>query len=427
MLARSKLSPPLATLLLLLVLSFRSAHSRELTFSRETLLGLWPEALNIYPLHQNLIATSSLPYNYTATREYSPNWCPAPLLPVYRNLRNSRFRSEVEVLGCCPENYTGYTRGGVYNRIDGCCPPNTTACPLARLESPYQRMAGCANPGETCCNERICSIGEICCNFVQSLCCKKPEGYLSADTAYQATFNETCEFVVRGRLEETEIPVVIHSSKCPNTTFTNVCASNVTMLFDCPFGNSTCFNSSNPCFNLLFGYPSPCRYANFTCPAHMDCVYNALLPGNPPFDQPIFPVGCCPPGHDPCFDQDHPTVLLGCADPSLNETCCGRFRCPDQTFCCNETITLNTPLSSSSSIPFLHPDYTPTTTTNSTVYYGCCSDPGFCCSKRRTVPSSNSTAPHAEFYCGYYQNASTSDPCSLSLSHFRVGKKLLIP
>ncbi len=262
--------------------------------------------------------------------------CP-PNMHAVRSERRE-FRG---VLGCIPVNHTACTAAN-QPHIIGTCPLGMSCCTEGSV------FVGCAEEPERCCFSDICGEGYGCCgNRVRQKCCPLPAGHGGF--------------------------IVANQPFCTDSRVDGACADNVTApLSACPTNNLEITTS-------IFCQPGD------------ECIYERVREESseiviteiPLFVEPLnpanttrLPVGCCPSGHDPCFDSGD---FIGCANPALGEVCCGDSVCPSDTKCCAlQYNTTFTNMALSSTILAASVDGIAQT------FVGCCPDTTACCFANRS-------------------------------------------
>lgn len=213
-------------------------------------------------------------------------------------------------MGCAPLGHRACSsRDSI--EILGSCPAGQACC---FWRGKYR---GCAQSVDQCCHSQICPAGYTCCgDAITSRCCPLSSGQIATN---RTTLNETCTSNSTAltsclpNADAVQCPVAVNATLCERLGTESAC--NPLPLYcqdvgDCRYGIDS--------FIDLYTTAD----TNSTTVRYEDVDYA--------------PVACCPNGGDMCFSLSR--KLIGCADPTLNETCCGDRICPDGYQCCQYTV-----------------------------------------------------------------------------------------
>jgi len=282
--------------------------------------------------------------------------CPNATGNVFFRSYNLNFGVTLTSIGCCPVGFKGVP-ASVDGTIVGCCPPGQVGCTGSLGE-----LVGCADNAGQCCGPYICSRGYGCCPIAYP----SPDNIISpnqqccylGNTTNADDFGGYCE----SNNNQTDITDNLGLPIYLGCKVSNVLSSYICTEFTSYFVNGTFSNST-------------VGLSQITCNTASECVNVTIIDIG--FDNfttvAIDPIGCCATGLTPCINDD--TFLVGCANTTAGETCCGGEICPGSVQCC---------------------------TSVSGNQYGCCAVGTTCC--LIGDPNTNTTAPIP--FCGAsYNNA----------------------
>lgn len=276
--------------------------------------------------------------------------CPEGLQHI---VRRSAVMRRGQVIGCCPEGYTGYALRD-RDAVLGCCPREQFPCfnfRNSRLD--YPEWLGCADTAAQCCIDKICPVGYGCCRgpFCEQGVCRPHalDGLRSTafDTeTYCNRFNRTRRFFeVPPKsyfFNETRAPRRYRYPSCdpairpkdyPPNQVVYPLAPDLTL--------QRCANTSLPFEQQVMQL---CHERD-TC--ILDSGRRFVFALNSTLRRAI---GCCPPNHTACVTSNNVTETLhNCANNLRNETCCTPYVCPAEYKCCTFEQTVS---NGTLSVPF---------------------------------------------------------------------------
>lgn len=294
-------------------------------------------------------------------------------------------RRERPFMGCAPLGQQACSQTDSLE-IEGSCAQGEACCFWGN------KFRGCALSLRQCCYNTICPPGYTCCgDKFNSRCCPLPTGALVSNATLEALSCSAAGSVfpclpAAGAVEclQTVDPV-----RCANIEGPADCGEAPPVHCqagdDCRFGNNTLlYNQLNRTLGIALEYYLPA------------------------FDAPLT---CCPNSGELCFSLGR--SLIGCADPTRNETCCGERICGTGQQCCQYRIP---------SLP-APSDLTDTQQLTYVVESRCCPSEIPCCTHdngaidfstgEELVSGAEYTRPQAT-YCGLPRNVSgTVQECAI--------------
>ena len=293
------------------------------------------------------------PQDYTAVvlapdfPSWPPQACPNNTGNVLTGFYNLAFETQYISLGCCAIGQYGVPLSDG-SGLAGCCPIGQFPCLDAS-----DALIGCTSDASLCCTgSLICPPGYGCCptgvspnnvTYISSNpCCPllNTTNVATNYTAYCMEFDDPsytdANFgnPVYGGCSQTTLALAASCQSVSTYVLTN--ATNITISTD---AGLYC-NTLAECVNVVtVNGPNNYTIGNFT---YFNATYIQSTPG-----------GCCPVGFEPCVNVWG--VVVGCANTTNGESCCGTTICPRLSSCCFQGSGSNT------------------------TYYGCCASGLDCC------------------------------------------------
>jgi hypothetical protein len=245
---------------------------------------------------------TAVPLNETGRLASSfPFACPVGTGYVLDERRRDR-----RFMGCAPLGQQACSQAGSLE-IEGSCAAGEACCFWG------DTFRGCALSLRQCCYSQICPPGYTCCgNKYNWRCCPLPSGELVSNATLEAL---SCS------APGSDVPCLPAAGafECPQTVDPLRCNA-----FEAPVDCA----EAPPVHCQTADH---CRYGNSTL------LYNRLnrtLGISTDYYTPSLdaPETCCPNNGELCFSLNR--NLIGCADPTRNETCCGARICGAGQQCC---------------------------------------------------------------------------------------------
>lgn len=347
---------------------------------------------------------------------------------------------QYRIHGCCqPESIGCFD--AAKNNLVGCCPTGSVCCTQGNGH------VGCAHSINQCCGSTICPDGYGCCggkprtnldaaaSGLSTVCCPLPVG---ADVNDKTTYCEANTLLSASLQNTTSVwtgCLVSHTSTLPFCDYRgsySVLAGNNTVdwmeFIDAGLKRKPCYAD---------GFTSPiCFNLTHKCRDQSECVYYSEVgPGSQAHPNHFEPAvvqyervgGCCPVNTTACTTSNAPgyyggnreTSPFGCADPVLNETCCGTNVCPAGTRCCSINVTRDSLDLSALDLSLGVPE-----TRNYTIHLGCCPVELECCTNFQRDPGNALLGDR--FFCGApFKNVSCArnmyaDPFVFQHIHYQL-------
>lgn len=241
---------------------------------------------------------------------------------VLQRFYSLQLQTLASVIGCCPLGSFGVVNADE-NGIIGCCPEDTIPCVNDGV------LIACTTDPSLCCGSARCSTGYGCCPTDVTLS--------NTETSQLYTITQCCPTNGNNATD--------FGSYC--YTISNYSTLTPTVYAGC---NSSLWNiTTYPCYSYSVGYyyndsgiysvNSTNNETNVYCTNLAECTFDAQSYSfnysssnttEVDFGINYIAVGCCAAGTVPCINGGS---LVGCADPSQNETCCGASICPLSSSC----------------------------------------------------------------------------------------------
>lgn len=332
-----------------------------------------------------------------AAKSYCPigTYCTQPQLPngIFMGASSGlqTLVAQLSAPGCCPANTTPCQSHKYPFTVPACCPSGKACCFDTFRPNLF---VGCVDDVRQCCGNTICPSGYSCCrrNEVSEFyCCPGLTACSIISNSSNITFwpNQ----YPPGSNGVLDIQISSTCQQVINATYVQPWSPSLTI--PCGTSGSLCLNATEDCYS-----------GNGT--------NLSLLTGNNVTITQSVGLQCCTKNTSPCLNYlaRGQNTLIGCANPALNETCCGHSICPSGSRCCHVAPPQDGTYAPNSLIPTGFFNYTtyngPLPIGNTTLTPGymystdkCCPIGTFCCARRINLDSTNNPATRViHVYCG---------------------------
>lgn len=227
--------------------------------------------------------------------------------------------------GCCPYNTNPCHSTKFGFTVPACCPINQTCC-YDNFEK--NRFIGCVDDIRQCCGNIICPTGYSCCrrNVASEYYCCPGLTACSIISSIPGV-NQTNQTVFTnitywpnsypsGSNSVLDMPLSNMCQMVINATF--VSPWPLDQVVPCGSSGSLCLNATEDC------------YSNNGTNLSIETNNNSTITQSDG-------LLCCKKNTTACVNSRvrGSNTLIGCADPTLNETCCGQSICPSGSKCCH--------------------------------------------------------------------------------------------